>query len=106
MNQDELRETLRQLHAELAQAEQIDTQSLELLNQLTADVDRIVLGKQPNSVGDQPIPAEGREFVVFRSTAQHGFDVRNKTSSRQRPFGTVERRTRQSGHLGKVTEDA
>lgn len=62
MNQDELRETLRQLHAELAQAGQIDTQSLELLNQLTADVDRIVLGKQPNSVGDQPIPAEGREL--------------------------------------------
>lgn len=62
MNQDELRETLRQLHAELAQADQIDTQSLELLNQLTADVDRIVLGKQPDSVGDQPMSTEGSEL--------------------------------------------
>ncbi|MEP3481204.1 MAG: DUF4404 family protein [Fuerstiella sp.] len=62
MNQDELRETLRQLHAELAQADQIDTQSLELLNQLTVDVDRIVLGKKMDSVGDQPIPTQGSEL--------------------------------------------
>lgn len=52
MTQDELREMLQELHAELAQADEIDTKSLELLNQLTADVDRIVLGEKSDVAGD------------------------------------------------------
>lgn len=55
MNQDELRATLQQLHNELAAADEIDTKSLELLNQLTADVDRIVTGSQD---GTPAMPAD------------------------------------------------
>lgn len=56
MNQDELRAMLQELHAELAQADEIDAKSLELLNKLTADVDRIVLGDPSAAVDD---PAKG-----------------------------------------------
>lgn len=62
MNQDELREMLQELHAELAQADQIDAKSLELLNKLTADVDRIVLGEKPDSVGDSATGADASEL--------------------------------------------
>lgn len=45
MNQNELREMLKQLHTELAEADQIDARSLELLNKVTQDVDRIIAGE-------------------------------------------------------------
>lgn len=62
MNQDELREMLQELHAELAQADQIDAKSLELLNKLTADVDRIVLGEKPDAGGDPATSADDSEL--------------------------------------------
>lgn len=62
MNQDELRETLQQLHTELASADEIDTKSLELLNQLTADVDRIVSGTKD---GSSPEVADGDSEMSY-----------------------------------------
>jgi len=73
MERQHLVEMLRQLHAELAQADRADPETLSLLRTLTDDIQRVV-GKRQNetkSAGEAEPVTRGLKDLLLKFEAEH-----------------------------------
>ena len=71
MEQHELTTKLSQLHTELAQTDQVDAESLDLLRKLTADIGRLLDRKDDAGVEDTEVVASGLKDLLLRFESEH-----------------------------------
>jgi hypothetical protein len=71
MERQELLSTLTRLHAELSRAEKVDPETLDMLQQLTADIGRL-LERNDDAVGeDAEGVASGLKALLLKFEAEH-----------------------------------
>ena len=71
MEHSELKAALAQLHSELSQADQVDPEALELLGNLTADINRLLEQQQPIEEADTDDVSSGLQDLVLRFEVEH-----------------------------------
>ena len=71
MKKEQLRATLKQLHDELAQAEDVDTETLDRLRTLTEDLDRVMDECDDPSAEDVQSNASGLKDLLLKFEAEH-----------------------------------
>ena len=71
MERQELTAKLSQLHAELSRTEQIDPESLGMLRQLTADIDRLLDKQDAAGSADAEGVTSGLKDLLLKFESQH-----------------------------------
>ncbi len=71
MEQNELTAKLSQLHTELAKTHEVDAESLDLLRKLTADIGRLLDGKDDAGDEDTEGVASGLKDLLLKFESEH-----------------------------------
>jgi Domain of unknown function (DUF4404) len=71
MERQELTAKLAQLHAELARADEVDPESLDLLRQLTADISRLLEAKDAATRAEAEGVSSGLKDLLLKFEAEH-----------------------------------
>jgi hypothetical protein len=71
MGNERLRLTLRQLHDELAQAEDVDAETLARLRTLTDDIERALEKRERQSAADVEAHTSGLKDLLLKFEADH-----------------------------------
>jgi len=71
MDKQQLTETLRQLHDDLMQAEQLDPDTLKLLQTVTQDINRLLQQSETISTADVEPVSRGLNSLLLKYEAEH-----------------------------------
>jgi hypothetical protein len=71
MGNERLRLTLRQLHDELTQAEDVDPETLAELRTLTGEIERALQTRESQSPADVEAHASGLKDLLLKFEAEH-----------------------------------
>jgi hypothetical protein len=71
MDRHELVATLAQLHAELSRTDRADPETLELLRNLTSDIDRLLSTDEPVEAADADPVTTGLKDLLLKFEAEH-----------------------------------